>query len=272
MSKRQAVHFLDTSIFYSKIFPYTKQVNLINQTCTKYNSVTSYYVLMEFQRGVILTLIEFYFSVKDEGNFNDALIAFAQKYQVRPVKVMLMSLNKLISQKNIKQELNRTLFTIKNFIIDVLAEFDNSFRQYVPDNIQCKYSKIQIDKPSLNITDEALQKFYIEYKHFEPVCNFVNFWNTNKAILNRINGHKLLTKKKQNDQLMSLYNILRVDGFNSLAQKCKDCWVLGDTINTLECPTSFILVSVDKFYENICSLLGKQYKIIPSVLSLKNRC
>ncbi len=110
----------------------------------------SNFIRMEYLRGIILNLIEFYFLLKDSESVADACIAWSQKVkQERKLKVVLMTIPRWMVDQEGWRVKDRSLRRLGDEIVRMVYTFDDHFAARAPDHLGCELARVEL--PSTDV-------------------------------------------------------------------------------------------------------------------------
>jgi len=249
--------FLETNTQFLRIFGTDRERRLIATRLNGNILLSSYFVFKEFQVLLIVTLIDFYFFIKQYNNIKEACREFINEYSFsRKYKTLFIAIaddlkNYNNPMKAIAQIELLINLSIKSFYKDI---------SFMIDIAKCPISKVKFSPGFENV---------IAYYHkiqCSPTCCTVYFFKTKKTSLEKaiekertVNLTKVPgDKKKEFNKLVMIYNKILQDFRYS--QQYKNA--LGDTIIGLECPKSAKLITYDNIFIALGQVFGINFEIL----------
>jgi len=261
MNENNQSWFLETSIFINRFFGHSLLKKNIKSTIGTIPSYTSYFVLYEFKRCVIQTLINLYFTVLEEDTPSDAFAYYMTNFRDRENKIILGAIGSLIYESDLSKNKSKLLSTIETLIYSSLQEFNDSITDYIENRSKCPLAKISLK----NSFEEFREKITCRTE-----CNIANFWKINRKILIRLTNESNINSYMENKQFSNQVPILReiLDNFQR-GQMVKNCQRIADTIIAIEMPKNHTMLTYDRSFEGLCPLLNKEVHRLPSLQELK---
>lgn len=145
----------------------------------------SRFIRMEYMRGVVLNLIDLYFLIKESDSVKDALIDWSQKVnQERKLKIILMTIHPWLIGHEDWQDSNKSLNRLGDFIVRLVYEFDEQFKDRARDRLSCSLGKIGFSRHTFS--ENMLLRFYERFKAVQngtPNCSLCKFKTQHLTIL-----------------------------------------------------------------------------------------
>lgn len=237
---------------------------------------------MEFRRGFINDLIEFYYTLNLSTvySIDDALKLWSNRFQSRSHKNIEIFIGELIKYRKIDSETNsnktKLSISIADYIKRIHRKVLNKYKNDVLDQTKCSRAKVSL---IFQIKDsfEYLRKFkedFNDIKKHRKKCSIDNVvYKKNKYFINKfINSRNKYSEsdakgfKNICDNLQQILN----DGSSKLT--CTKCSKIGDAVITLNCPKKFEINHIDNSFNYLCSIINKNNIKYPSEIELhKNR-
>jgi len=255
--------FLETSVIRNLLFGHSLFKREIERAICANPCDTSFFVFMEFKRGVIQTLIELYYVVAEEESPADAFHYFSQSFRIRETKTVLSAIGALLLQRDLENNKQKVLVTLERLIRESLIRFNGLIRKFINDKSKCPLAKASIE----NSYEEFQQQITCEAK-----CQISQFWKDNKLILEKLIHQGNVEPHRSNkgfSNALPMYEKVIEDP--NLGQRKNTCPRLGDTIIAIEMPSSHTMLTFDKSFESLCSILGKDVTRLPSLKELSAR-
>jgi hypothetical protein len=260
--KRRKPHFfLETSVEVQRRFGHSLVKRDIDATLGDSLCASSFYVLMEYKRVVVKTLITFWALLKEEATVADALTAAAAGFSAREPKLVLMALAELLTEGDLQNDKDKITRQVEMLIEASLLAFDRDVTEMIPHRQSCPLSRASIE--------ESYSRFMREIE-CETKCTVDAFWASSKAQLDRLTAQG--EAHKANRGFAAVLPNMKEAAEDSTSQKTKrKCMQCGDVIIALEMPSDLTLLTFDKSFEAFCAILRKQCQRIPPFQELRAR-
>ncbi len=119
----------------------------------------SRFVRMEYLRGFILNLIEFYFLIEASDSVSDAIIDWTQKvHQERKLKVVLLTISGWLVGHEDWQAKDKSLRRLGDEIVRLVYAFDDTYRTASKDPLKCQLGRVFFPKRTFD--SDMLLDFY----------------------------------------------------------------------------------------------------------------
>lgn len=265
--------FLETTIFRKKLLGSQYERNQIEQAIKNKIAYTSTFVLSEFRRAIIFSLIEIYFLIYNCQNEppTDALLKFQKIYSNSPRMIKAMSdlVTDILKFGGLPSDSDQALIWLETYIRNLENTINSLFRR---ENL--------INQSQCNVGNAILSL------SLDPLEDLSNYYNSLKCpamcckktyLLRR--SDKLVKAYKSNNEHFkkTIYNYKsRKEFFNSLLPlyskfisatssiSFDEINYLRDTIISLECPMTTTLITYDNIFQILCELYEKDFYIIPT--------
>ncbi len=273
--KRRRI-LIETSGVIYKLHGHTLMIKAVEDAVGDGQVEVSNFVRMEYLRGVILNLLEFYFLISEEQNVSDALIAWSQKVmQDRKLKVVLFTISRWLTDHEDSQVKAKSQFRLGNFIIRLVRDFDDQFRGRIKDQLQCRLG--QVTFPRQSFSEELLLEFYERFQLIRssvPNCSLCEFKAKQIRTLNarHIDLHSNQQRqnfKKNKGYVAQAERIETMLASSDKLPKCRWCERLGDTVLILHAPDKALFVTADRAFDAFGQILKHDVKLLPSLAELK---
>jgi len=259
MSKR---FYLETSVIRSRLFGHSSIRTHLIKKLEGSTKITSPYIKMEFERGFICSLIEFYFDLKKHTSIHDASVYWAEDFSKRKLKNIYFSITPIFIGIKNDSDIKRALLNLRNEIKKIISLFSRLINRFDKNETACYCSNFRLDLDSNTVEDveNSFVEFYQHYYKYNYAgnCKVVDFFDNKKEILKRIKEYS----SKEAGYIQQQANLAKL--FNKDIS-CGSCGTVGDTIIALECPDYAILLSLDSVFADLCKVIGIKCEIIDSV-------
>ena len=252
--------FLETSIPRKLLFGHSLVKEEIKKYLRGVRSWSSFYVLMEYKRSVVKTLIDLYFVTLEEDTPSDALNYFAEGFRQRETKIILSAIAEFLKEPDIANDKEKFLIKLETWIHSALVYFDTLIYEYVDNMTQCPLAKASINASFQNFLEEI---------NCKTECTVERLWKSSKGHLKKL----VKEAKEHNDKNEGFTKPLpliesAISNPNTPKTKTK-CMQAGDFVIALEMPRHLRMLTFDKAFERICGILGKEVLVLPSLVALK---
>jgi hypothetical protein len=260
--------FLETSVPRQILFGHSlikEEIGKCLRNCTQKRS--SFYVLMEYKRSVVKTLIDLYFVAKEEKTPSDALHYFQEGFRTRQNKIVLSAVATLLEDSGIANDKLRFLVKLETLIFGSFQYFHDLIDKYIENKTGCPLGKISIQDEVPR--EEAYRKFLEEIDCIR-FCSLDKFLKSKKSHLKRLieEGEKAPHDKNKGFQEALLLIKSAIGTLDALKAKT-NCMKIGDIIIALEVPKRLQMLTFDRGFESSCQILGKRLIVLPSLATLR---
>src|SRR4030042_4974343 len=261
-------YFLETSVPRQMLFGHTlikEEIQKYLRSCTQ--KWSSFYVLMEYKRSVVKTLIDLYFVAKKEKTPSDALHYFQEGFKTRQNKIILSAIATLLEDSEIANDKVKFLVKLETLIFGSFQYFHDLIDKYIENKIACPLGKISIQEGMAR--EEGYRKFLEEIDCIR-MCSLDKFLKNKKSQLKRLieEGGKDPHDKNKGFQ-EALLLIKSAIGTLDVLKTKTNCMKIGDIIIALEVPKRLQILTFDRGFESSCQILGKRLIVLPSLATLK---
>lgn len=236
----------------------------------------SKFIRMEYLRGMIASLIELYFLIKESSSVNDALIDWAQQFAIRPLKFTLLTITKWLTGHEDYENKTASLRRLGEAIVRMMEDFDHKFSSDY-DPLSCALGHLSF--PARTFDEDTLLDFKEEFDRIiisTPTCRLCQF---RRDQLRHMKAKGIdLHSEKQRQKYKHIRGYIRQAEWmekaisaDEVEPGCHWCKMLGDTIIALHSPQEAVLVAVDRAFIPLTTLLGKKGLLIPSLAQLKKQ-
>ena len=245
---------LDTSIQIKKITRPSIQ-KLIERLKSDYDVNSSFFVLYEFKSGLIRNLIEFYFAVKVYNTIEEAIDYWSDKFQKRELKnkllldAVMVKINDSINTRN-KDEY---LAQLETAIFYIISSFKTDIK-----NMVGNFQNDEIVKFKITGRDDY-DKFLETYSNRKYIP-LDKFWTINLKELDKLLADK--SKFNTEDYEKVYEHLVKIKNDCENANKIATNKKIGDVVIAVDCPQSYIIVSLDNFFQILCKIVGKKLFIV----------
>ncbi len=226
----------------------------------------SYYVLMEYKRSVVKTLIDLYFVAKEEKTPSDAVHYFQERFQVRQIKVILSAIATLLEDSEIANNKQKFLIKLETFIFGCFQSVYELIDKFIENRMGCPLGKTSIREGIL--TEEAYKQF-VEEIDCKKMCSLEKFLKDKKGQLKRLIEEGNKTPHDKNKGFQEALSLIKsATGTLDTLKTKTNCMKISDIIIALEMPKHLRMLTFDKSFDSSCEILGKKKTIIPSLAAL----
>jgi len=255
-------YYIETSIPIKLLFGHTKVKSKLREILAGRRLSSSFYVLMEYKRTIVKTLIEFFYIAKEEDTPADALRYYTETFSTRGPKIILNALAKLVGESDLANDKEKFLIKLEMLIESALRHFDNIVWNYVPNRTNCPLAKAS--------TGQGFDVFLREIECLTD-CSVEKLWHQNRSRLKQLTAKATDEPHKSNKGFQKPLSVVSSAITDPSIPKSKtNCKKAGDFIIALEMPDNMTLVTFDKAFESICTILGRQYYLLPSPMSIQS--
>jgi len=237
--------FLETSVQIKKIFGKEREsiLNFIEDKKT----ITSTYVLMEFNRRILKDCIYLYSILTEEETLDDVFgrLAELKRYEYRRAIICYSILSKLSEGGKLeKEEASINLKMLMDY--QLKRQFDYGIKSVV-DETKCELANEKIKEENNNYLLNT------SCRRGKMKCEIEKFVEGNKKEVEYI-----MKGLKLNEEFKNVCNSLREvlnDSKKAMGKNCNR--ILGDCIISVETPKDYKILTTDHHYEIICKCIDK---------------
>ena len=256
-------YYLETSVIRSRLIGLDVVRKPLVEKLRNQTILTSNFVKMEFNRGLICDVIEFYVALKDRNSIRDAVRWWSEEYKIRKHKnLQYIFADVFVDIQG--DDVQQGLFKLREKIKVLLNNFNFLIQRFEKNGTACYFSNVLLDfelNKSPEEIENALIEFYQEFQNNHvKECQIIELFGQSRAQLG-----KLIASNSVQDGFEQQKDNLKKIEAGKLSFSCSTCGKIGDTVIALECPDYAILLSHDEAFENLCKNLGLKFEIIPSV-------
>lgn len=267
-------HFLDTSVARHIILGSTPYKKYLLAQFGDNPTYISKYVQMEFNRGYLCNIIDFYFTLhlSSVPTISDAMKIWSDKFSSRELKAVIQLAADLFNANRLDfisiKDKSTALRILESYIKRIALKFRKSFKDIGANTTRCARALIDLSSSDTNDAKKNIQDFQQKINSTSTCrneCNIGDFitrrfkFEIDKYIKN---GENLLNPQKpENKGFISIIETLK-----KISEKgegyctCTACSKIGDAIIALELPTSMRLETLDYSFEHLCPPLNKSFK------------
>lgn len=254
-------NFLETSVFIKQLFGQDIHKTIIKKERENAKALSSHYVLMEYKRRVVKTLIDIYSVAKEEDSPSEVLKYFGESYSPRVPKFFLSALGELIKEEDISKNKKKFILKIENFIEATYNVFETLIQGFIENNTKCPLAKASIENGYAQFLQEI---------ECQTQCSVENIWRKNKSNLKTLNALSSELPHSRNKGFQKPLPIIKeAIGNHNYPKKKTHCMKSGDFIIALEMPKHLRMLTFDKAFESLCGILKKEVYVFPSYTELK---
>jgi hypothetical protein len=271
-SEKKEKNFLDTSIFR----PYLQCSYTYKQYLKDYFGgnplYITKYVKMEYYRGYLRSLLDFYFHLSMDSikTFGDALFIWNHQFQSRKQKAIGEFVANLFNthELNIK-DLNdkpKALMILAAYIKRLSILLKRKFKDIGKDETKCSRATITLD--GIGINDNIVERFYEFIQLFDDVikcrtqCTIDKFFLTKYKseanyyveYLNKIDA----PNREDNIGFVKIVSVLAKAMANNKFS-CHICKIIGDAVIALGAPRDMRLEHTDHSFDHLCNIINQPH-------------
>jgi hypothetical protein len=251
--------FLETSVIRKLEVGHTKVQCLIEEERRGKESISSYFVFMEYKRGLIFNLIKFYFRLKEENTVEDAMNWWLETYKIRELKDVTPAIFHIVKGSSSELDKISAITRLKAYILTCFYGFRRHIDRFSDNLTRCHIGK----KVNLPINRMPEDEDFIELgelleKDHSHKCKIKNFLRQKTGMI-----EKLVKAKNPKDCVFKQIEHLERQQKEQSAS-CKFCERTGDSIIALECSNKVKLFTFDEAFVTLCGILGIELKLFQS--------
>lgn len=257
----ERIWFLETSVPRNLLFGHELIKNKIRKQLKGAHCWSSFYVLMEFKRSVVKTLIDFHSVILEEGSVNGALDFYANRFNPREIKCVLSAISKLLAESDLQNDQEKFVIRLRRLIYQSVEDFNILVGHFVTNRTRCPLAGASLD--------EGFDDFQEQIK-CKTECTVERLWKESRCQLRKFVKEGNSAPHNQNKGFFKVLPLIKDTIGNPTAPKTiTKCMQAGDFIIALEMPKALPMLTFDKAFDSICSILGKQVLVLPSLAQLK---
>lgn len=270
-------HILDTSFLYPMILgpKFYKQYIVHNLGTTGF--YISKYVQMEFVRGFLCPVLDFYF-ILDMPNIKtigDAINIWSNRFSSRELKSILRFLSQIFSTRGHNLEDLRdkksALTAIEQIIFRISSILKRKFKNIGVNSTRCKRAEVPLKFAIPDDRKRTYQQFLYAFRDEKTCqskcvvneffkCRFKseveNFYKYSEGISN--------PTKSQNIGFIKIVKKLKKTVKKDVPVSCRVCGAIGDAIIALESNRDMRLEHLDYSFDHLCEIIGQPHFRHPS--------
>lgn len=255
--------FLETSVPRQLLLGHSLVKEEIREHLKGARSWSSFYVLMEYKRSVVKTLIDLYFVALEEDTPADAIKYFSEGFKPRDTKVVLSAIAEFVREDDIAKDKEKFLIKLETFIAGALEHFDVLIDGYVENKTQCPLGRASIKESYGRFLDE------IDCK---TRCSVERLWRDNRNKLRVLVDEGTKDPHRGKKGFTKALPLVEAAVGDPMRPKTKvNCMVAGDFVIGLEMPKHLRMLTFDTAFDSICGILGKEVVALPSLAVLRKR-
>ena len=258
-------HFLDTSVLRPLLTSPKKVKNYYLQKLKGEKYICDY-IKMEFLRGYIKSLIDFYFLLSiPHYNISEVLHVWSQKFQIRDHKNIVVMISNLLEFRGCIDNKEKSLRAIADYIRRLIGKLNENFKSIGNDNTYCKKGKTKLNFLPHSI-NESFRSFFDTIKDNEQykMCKINDFiYEKHKNDIQKLIENAEKVKNSGNRE--GFDKIIR--SLNKLSSKkitCSGCSKLGDAVISILVDNDMILEHTDYSFTYLCTILNKRHNLHPN--------
>jgi len=270
--------FLETSAVIYELHGHSLMQAAVRNATTDGRVEVSNFIRMEYLRGFVLNLIEFYFLLGESDSVEDAFIDWSQKInQDRKLKVILMTVHSWLVDQDDWQAKEKSLRRLGDGIVRLVYTFDEVFIRRSRDHLSCELGRIFF--PPRAFDENMLLEFYDRFKNIQrgvPGCDLCYFkaWQKRSLLARRIDLHSDARRQEFRRYKGYVSQAERLEAAattSDTSPRCRWCERLGDSIIILHAPEKAALVTADQAFVPFRQILNREVRLLPSLAQLKRQ-
>lgn len=269
MTDSNTLHFLDTSIARHLLLSSSYYKAYLKEQLGEDTLYISTYVQMEFNRGYLCVLIDFYFLLRVDTikTIGDALKLWSEEFSSashKSVEIMIGELleTRSLSKTNLKDK-NKALKTVGRYIKRIYLLFNESYKDIGINATRCHRTTIKLSDSSC----ESITNFKEGFENitlWREKCKIDDF--ILKSYLVEIEKYINLAEKLSAPKDRKNKGFVRItDELKKIKEKnganltCKTCAKIGDAVISLEMPQTMRLETLDSSFNHLVPPIGKSH-------------
>lgn len=267
MAKRtKARYCLDTSAL-RYLCIYGDQVRLyVEGQLAGGSTELSQFVMMEYYRGVIIHLIDIYFVIKNAPTPQSAFDYLSNEFKVGKLRLIVQGALSFLCGFEGSNSKAATLARLGNYIFELGQKPSHPECR---NRIGCTLGSLAF--PSGVFREDAMLVFREKFNSIlkSPACGQCGFRNEQTRRLTRTGVDLYSVPQRTKFSTYSGYvkQAVSLEKSTTTKRKSPSCWwceKLGDSIIAIECHRRSVLVTSDRSFEPLCTILGKSILLLPS--------
>ncbi len=271
----QRSHFVESTVLRSMIHGSRAYKLYFDSIFRDDPCVISRFVVMEFRRSFIRSIIGFYFFLRVPAveTIGDALTAWANRFKTSELKAVLQLIGQLLDTERLShnkpQDLERAKLAIGRYLRRVDLKMRRRFQLAARDSVECARAKVPFKINPATLAED-LEEFLDAFDNKEDCrkkCQIGSFiaQQCREEIEGFIEKACLL---KSNPQTRAFKKIAR--SLSGVLEKgpalctCARCMTIGDAVIALDAEREMILEHTDLSFCCLCPPLGQSHRLHPS--------
>lgn len=271
-TEKKEKYFLDTSI----VRPYLQSSNPYKQylkTIFRKNPLyITKYVKMEYYRGYLRNLLDFYFHLSMDSikTFGDAIFIWNHTFQSRKHKVISEFVANLfnthtLNMKDMNDKSN-ALIILATYIKRMAIKIKRSFRDIGKDETKCARANILLE--GISVGDNIADKFYNFIQEFDNVTKCRSQCTIDIFFLKKYKAETIICaeylkklnnqKRPENAGFVKIVSALE-NAMNNNKFSCHLCGIIGDAVIALEAPRDMRLEHTDHSFDHLCNIVNQPH-------------
>ena len=264
-------HFLDTSVVRPLIHGTEAYKRHLQEQLDSRRCYVSDYVLMEFRRSFLCSLIGFYFYLElpTIQTIGDACQLWSQKYSKADLKAILTLLGKLLDAHELghdePDDLETARLALGRYIKRVDTKIRGRFKDASKDTTHCGRAAVPLSV-SLTSLSEDLRKFEDTFGDTESCrqrCRIddVLLSRYRSEVETYVATASTLPKNSANRGFIDVVKHLKeVFEMGADGCTCRQCAKIGDAVIALDAPRSMQLEHTDAAFNHLCPPVDQRHR------------
>lgn len=238
------------------------------------------FIQMEFTRGFICHLLDFYFllDIPTIETIGDAFTLWSDRFSSRELKSVLQMISQLIDARGLSfsdpKDKEKGLKAVSQIVERLVIKWNNTFKLVGQNSTRCQRALLSLKIGKVLSNRENFRDFlttFNDLKSCSKQCKAYQFLFADNA-----QNVKALVKHAST---FSNRTSAENSGFIRIAKKlerilqkgqdisCKECGSLGDAIIALDGPPGMRLEHTDYSFDHLCNLIGYPHQRHPSQMA-----
>lgn len=237
------------------------------------------YVLMESYKSLLLHWIHLYSESRDSTHrtFGDAVAFLCNTFSIRKLKANLEAVMSLCSEHGFSPNDERDKEVCRQKLADLIfakaIDFDQLYVDVGIEPTNCARINTRPQLSDLKSRDEVLFQFE---RHFNDVrtcrsrCSVDNLFKTKYA--QQMRKIAMIPRQGPSGKLAEqISQVIQRHNGDPRSITCHSCGKMGDAIIAVSMPKGWTLHSCDHVHRPLCTAIGKEFRIHPSIAQYKKQ-
>jgi hypothetical protein len=228
------------------------------------------YVLMEFRRSFIHTIISFYFTLNNPEikTIGDALTHWSQRYKTSETIAVLQLLGQLIDAHKFNRQdpgdKKKVMKVIGVYVKGLERKIKRQFEHVGADSARCKRAQVLLDIRDYDVT-QAFKKFCEDFENVKccrSQCSIHCFLLKEhlSTVQDYVSNAGSLPRSSHRGFIRITDELDDVLARGASACSCKRCEAIGDAVIALGCPREMVLEHVDASFNDLCKPIHQRHR------------